>query len=32
MATEVVEWLFYSKRIIIDKRADLADFFVDFRR
>ena len=25
-----VEWFFYSKRIIIDKRADLTDFFVDF--
>ena len=23
----VVEWYFYSKRIIIDKRADLTDFF-----
>ena len=23
----VVEWLYYSKRIIIDKRADLSEFF-----
>ena len=23
----LVEWLYYSKRIIIDKRADLTDFF-----
>ena len=23
----VVEWLYYSKRIIIDKRADLGEFF-----
>ena len=30
----VAEWLYYSKRVIIDKRADpLAKFFfVDFRR
>ena len=28
----VVEWLHYSKRIIIDKKVDLADFVVDFRR
>ena len=27
----VVEWLYYSKRLIMDKRADLGDFFVDFR-
>ena len=32
MATDaiVVEWLYYSKRIIIDKRADLSDFFRRF--
>ena len=23
----VLEWLYYSKRIIIDKRADLSDLF-----
>ena len=29
----VVEWLYYSKRIIIVRWADLSDFFfVDFRR
>ena len=28
----VVEWLYYSKRIILDERAGLTDFFVDFRR
>ena len=29
----VVEWLYYSKRIIVDRWADLSDFFfVDFRR
>ena len=27
-----VEWLYYSKRIIIVKLADFSDFFVDFRR
>ena len=26
----VVEWLYYSKRIIIDKRAELSDFFRSF--
>ena len=28
----VVEWLYYCKRIIIVRWADLSDFFVDFRR
>ena len=28
----VVEWLYYSKRRIIVRWADLSDFFVDFRR
>ena len=28
----VVEWLYYSKRIIIVRWADLSDCFVDFRR
>ena len=28
----VVEWLYYSKRIIFVRWADLSDFFVDFRR
>ena len=28
----VVEWLYFSKRIIIVRGADLSDFFVDFRR
>ena len=28
----VVEWLHYSKRIIIVRWADLSDFFVHFRR
>ena len=28
----VVEWLYYFKRIIIVRGADLSDFFVDFRR
>ena len=27
VAAAAVEWLYYSKRIIIDKRADLTDFF-----
>ena len=27
----VVEWFHHSTRIIIDKGADLSDFFVDFR-
>ena len=28
----VVEWLYYSKRIILVRSAGLSDFFVDFRR
>ena len=28
----VVKWLYYSKRIITDKSADLGEFFFDFRR
>ena len=28
----VAEWLYFSKRIIIDKRPGLSDLFVDFRR
>ena len=28
----VVEWLYYSKRICFDEKADLTDCFVDFRR
>ena len=28
---DVVEWVNYSKRIIIVKMADLCDFFVNFR-
>ena len=29
----LVEWLYYSERIIVDKRADLSEFcFVEFRR
>ena len=27
----VVEWLYYSSRIIVVRWADLSDFFVDFR-
>ena len=33
VAVAVAEWLYYSKRIIIVRWADLGDFFfVDFRR
>ena len=28
----VVEWLYYSKRMIIVRWADLSNFFLDFRR
>ena len=31
VAIVVVEWLYYSERIIIDKRAEPERFFVDFR-
>ena len=32
VAVAVVEWLYYSGRVIIGKGADLSDFFVEFRR
>ena len=28
----VAEWLYYCKRKIIDKRADLTNFFINYRR